>query len=180
MRRALHWSIVFSIVVAYSTAYYRYWYTTQTDVANWYLLVIHINFGLLILILSIIMFVMYYRLSKSSASVSSEKAITTKAINSKTRSASMMHYALYFMLLSLPISAYLGTGFDIPVLGLFSLPGFFRFEFIEQIVQQNFNMLMISFIEPFANYHRDIAPDIILPLLLIGHISAAIIHNKIK
>ncbi|MBA6233710.1 MULTISPECIES: hypothetical protein [unclassified Colwellia] len=69
MVRILHWSIVFSIVVAYLTAYYRYWYITQTEGANWTLLVVHINFGLLvlILILSFIMFVSRYCLSKMGA-----------------------------------------------------------------------------------------------------------------
>ncbi len=64
MVRILHWSIVFSIVVAYLTAYYRYWYTTQTEVANWYLLVVHINLTLLLLILSLIMLVLRDRFSK--------------------------------------------------------------------------------------------------------------------
>jgi cytochrome b561 len=162
-------------MVAYSTVYYRYWYTTQTEVANWTLLVVHINFGLLIFILSIVMFTLYYRLSTSKDSVAPVITITTKATPAR-----IMHYALYFMLISLPVSAYLGTGFDIPVLGVFSLPGFFRFEFIEHTVQQNFDMLMITFIEPFANYHRDIAADILFPLLLVGHIGAAIIHDKLK
>ncbi|WP_238383540.1 cytochrome b [Colwellia psychrerythraea] len=173
--RILHWSIVVSVMMAYSTAYYRYWYTTQTEVANWTLLVIHINVGLLIFILSIVMFTLYYRLSTSKDSAAPVITTTTK-----TTPARIMHYALYFMLISLPISAYLGTGFDIPVLGAFNLPGFFRFEYIEQTVLQKFDMLMITLIEPFANYHRDIASDILLPLLLIGHIGAAIIHYKLK
>lgn len=175
MIRILHWSIVVSVMVAYSTAYYRYWYTTQTEVANWTLLVVHINVGLLIFILSIVMFTLYFRLSTSRDNATS--VITTKT---KTTPARIMHYALYFMLISLPVSAYLGTGFDISVLGTFSLPGFFRFEYFEHTVLQKFDMLMITFIEPFANYHRDIAADILLPLLLIGHIGAAIIHYKLK
>lgn len=162
-------------MVAYSTAYYRYWYTTQTEVANWYLLVIHINVGLLTFIVSIVMFTLSYRLSTSKDSA--EPVITTTM---KTTPARIMHYALYFMLISLPLSAYLGTGFDIPVLGAFNLPAFFRFEYIERTVLQKFDMLMITFIEPFANYHRDIASDILLPLLLIGHIGAVIIHYKLK
>ena len=174
MVRILHWSIVFSIVVAYLTAYYRYWYTTQTEVANWYLLVIHINFGLLILILSLIMFVSRYRSSKIVAKTLSPNKVS---LNS---SAKIMHYTLYFMLISLPVSALIGTGLDIPIAGVISLPGFFRSEFIQQLLQHNFDMLMITFIEPFAHYHRDIAADIILPILLIGHIGAAIKHQKIK
>jgi len=174
MVRVLHWSIVFSIAVAYLTAYYRYWYTTQTEVANWYLLVVHINFGLLILILSLIMFVSRYRSSKIVAKTLSPNKVW---LNSSVK---IMHYTLYLMLLSLPVSALIGTGFDIPIAGVISLPGFFRSEFIQQLLQQNFDMLMISFIEPFANYHRDIASDIILPILLIGHIGAAIMHQKIN
>lgn len=174
MVRILHWSIVFSLVVAYLTAYYRYWYTTQTEEANWYLLVVHINFGLLILILSIIMFILRYRPSKVV-----KKTLSPSKLWGVTL-ANIMHYTLYFMLFSLPVSAFIGTGFDIPFVGVISLPGFFRSEFIEQLLQQNFDMLMITFIEPFANYHRDIASDIILPILLIGHIGAAIMHQKIK
>jgi cytochrome b561 len=162
-------------MLAYSTAYYRYWYTTQTEVANWTLLVIHINLSLLICILTIAMFTLYYRLSISEGGTASVITMTTK-----TTPARIMHYALYFMLISLPVSAYIGTGFDISVLGVFNLPGFFRFEYIEHTVQQNLDMLMITFMEPFARYHRDIASDILLPLLLIGHIAAAIIHYKLK
>jgi cytochrome b561 len=173
--RILHWSIVVCLMVAYSTAYYRYWYTTQTETANWTLLVVHINVGLLTFILSMTMFTLYYRLSKSRGHAAPIKTITTKKMP-----VIIMHYVLYFMLISLPVSAYLGTGFDIPVLGVFNLPGFFRFEYIEHILQQNFDMLMITFLEPFANYHRDLASDLLLPLLLIGHIGAAIIHYKLK
>lgn len=174
MVRILHWGIVFSIAVAYLTAYYRYWYTTQTEEANWTLLVVHINVGLLILILSLIMLVSRYRSSKIVAKPSSLNNVWLKL------SAKVMHYALYFILLSLPVSTIIGTGFDIPIAGVISLPSFFRSEFIQQLLQQNFELLMITFIEPFANYHRDIAADIILPILLTGHIGAAIKYQKIK
>jgi cytochrome b561 len=174
MVRILHWSVVFSIVMAYVTAYYRYWYTTQTEAANWYLLVIHINFGLLILILSIIMFVSRYCSYKRAGNILLLNKVLLKP------SVKIMHYTLYFMLISLPVSALIGTGFDIPIAGVINIPGFFRSEFIQQLLQQHFDMLMITFIEPFASYHRDIASDIILPILLIGHVGAAIMQNKIK
>jgi cytochrome b561 len=174
MVRILHWSIVFSIAVTYITAYYRYWDTTQTEGANWTLLVVHINVGLLILILSIIMFVLRYRSSKRVAKTLPPNNVW---LNSSVK---IMHYTLYFMLFSLPVSALIGTGFDIPIAGVINMSGFFRSKFIQQLLQHNFELLMITFIEPFANYHRDIAADIILPILLIGHIGAAIMHQKIK
>ena len=170
MIRILHWSLVFSIVLAYSTAYYRYWYTSQTEVANWYLLVLHINLGLLILMLTSIMLILRYRLSKE----------VNSSPQHRSTSADIMHKALYFMMISIPISAYIGTGIDIPLLGIVNLPGFFRNEFIQHFVQQNFDMLMITFIEPFADYHRDIGTDYILPILFVGHLGAAIYHLKLK
>jgi cytochrome b561 len=38
--------------------------------------------------------------------------------------AKIMHYTLCFMLLSLPVSALIGIGFNIPIAGVISLPGF--------------------------------------------------------
>ncbi len=114
MLRVLHWSIAFSIVMAYSTAYYRYWCTTQMEVANWYLLVIHINFGLLILILSTIMLALRFQMAKTNNDTASTKKLSAKIV----------HFILYFMLFSLPVSAYIGTGFDMLLLGIFVLPSF--------------------------------------------------------
>jgi len=81
------------------------------------------------------------------------------------------------MLFALPATAYVGTGFDFPLLGLVNLPGFMRFEFIQNLVQENLHMLMVTFVEPFAHFHRETGADVVLPALLIGHIGAAIFHR---
>jgi cytochrome b561 len=91
--------------------------------------------------------------------------------------ARFIHNCLYFMLFALPITAYIGTGFDFPLLGLVNLPGFIRFEFLQTLVQQGLNQLMAAFIEPFAIFHRYTGAALILPLLLVGHITAGLLHR---
>lgn len=88
-----------------------------------------------------------------------------------------MHYTLYLMSFALPITAYIGTGFDLPLLGLTNLPGLMRFENVQTFVQEDLHMLMITFMEPFAEFHRHIGATLILPVLLAGHVAAALYHG---
>ncbi|WP_064791529.1 cytochrome b/b6 domain-containing protein [Shewanella woodyi] len=162
--RKLHWCLVFSVFMTYTTAYYRYWYTSQSEVTNWYLLVIHINFGILVLVLTVVM--LAYRMLKRSAHVTISSVLAARVV----------HYCLYFILLMMPIAAYIGTAVDIPLLGVVYLSGFFRFEVVEHWIREEVGMLMIAFIEPFATFHKDVGADIILPFLLLGHIGAAVVH----
>ncbi|WP_269902797.1 cytochrome b [Shewanella nanhaiensis] len=162
--RILHWCLVFSVFMTYTTAYYRYWYTSQSEVANWYLLLIHINFGILVLVLTVIM--LAYRILRRSAHFTKPSVLAAR----------LVHYCLYFILLMMPITAYIGTAVDIPLLGAVYLSGFFRFEVVEHWVREEVGMQMIAFIEPFAIFHKDVGADIILPFLLLGHIGAAVVH----
>lgn len=91
--------------------------------------------------------------------------------------ARIMHTFLYAVLFALPVTAYIGTGFDFPLFGLVNLPGFMRFEAVQSFVQQDLSMLTISFMEPFANFHRHTGSALILPVLLAGHTIAALFHR---
>ena len=167
-QRLLHWAIVFSLVAAYASAYYRHWYTSQSEVVNWYLLVIHMNCGIAVFILSIIALIHRFCLPRPA----DQTTLTQRHVMAKT-----MHVALYFLLMALPLTAYLGTGFDIPLLGIVNLDGFMRYDFIQTFVQDGLGMLMTTFIEPFGIFHRDTGSDIILPILITGHIGGAIFHK---
>jgi cytochrome b561 len=167
VRRGLHWGIVLAVIIAYTSAYCRLWFTTQLESANWYLLVIHMNFGALVLILAI-------------ASVSCRWifAENPKQLNGGNRTmAKTMHYGLYCALFSIPLTAYIGVGFDFPLLGVLNLPGLMRFESIHLWVEEYFEVLLITFAEPFGYFHRHTGTTLILPALLAGHIGAAIFHR---
>lgn len=160
--RLLHWCMVLCVASAYGSAYYRQNYTSQTESSNWYLLIVHMNIGLLIFLISFLM-LFYHFSSAPKPSLKSRMAVT-------------MHRLLYLLLIALPISAYIGTGFDFPLLGLVPLDGFTRFAYVNQFIQENFQILTITFIEPFARFHKLYGSYFILPILLAGHIGAAILQ----
>ncbi|MEH6345710.1 MAG: cytochrome b/b6 domain-containing protein [Bermanella sp.] len=174
VKRFIHWAIVVSVVVAYASAYYRSYYTTQLEVANWYCLVLHMNAGALVFVLAILAFILRRktRLLKP--------AVTLTEIKTKTSTAwpaRLMHLVLYAMLFGLPISAYLGTGVDFPLLGIVNLVGFMRFEMIQGWLQNSHGILMMSFMEPFADFHKNLGSAYLLPTLLLGHVGAALAHK---
>jgi cytochrome b561 len=166
--RILHWCIVLGVVVAYATAYYRQSFTTQSESANWYFLVVHMNVGFLIFALSLLALVRR-RIAKL------DREQSTPVLGQFL--ARTMHYFLYFMLFALPVAASIGTGFDFPLFGLTNLPGFMRFDAVQSFVQQDLNMLTITFMEPFAEFHRHIGSAVIFPVLLAGHTAAALFNR---
>ncbi len=174
VKRVLHWAIVISVVVAYASAYYRSHYTTQLEVANWYSLVLHMNAGALVFVLAILAFLLRrqtHLVKPATGLVENKKQASSAWL------ARLMHLILYVMLFVLPISAYLGTGVDFPLLGAVNLPGFMRFEVIQDWLQSNHGMLITSFMEPFADFHKNLGSAYLLPILLLGHIGAALLHK---
>ena len=89
----------------------------------------------------------------------------------------IVHLGIYVMLLAIPCAAYMGLGFDFPLVGLINVPGLMRFAWVHQWVREHFQMPLITFMEPFAQFHRDIGADIFLPVLLGLHIGAAFYHH---
>jgi cytochrome b561 len=161
--------MVFAVLVTYVSAYYRDWFTHQTETTHWYLLLVHINVGLLVFLLATTMLCLRWRLRQ----IRLHNLATSRA----NIIAKVMHLCLYFMIIALPLSAYIGTGFDLPLLGLVNFPGFFRSDVTNTWLQENLGLSMFTFIEPFGNFHKNVGANILLPLFLIGHITAAIYHQ---
>lgn len=164
----LHWAVVLLVSFLYATGYYRLMFTTQAEPLNWYLLVWHMNAGALVVVLSLLLFV-----SKLVSPISVEKS--SKLLIKLT--TNIVRLGLYAMLLAIPCAAYIGLGFDFPLLGLINVPGLMRFSWVHQWVSEYKQMPLITFMEPFAQFHRDSGADIVLPVLLGLHIGAAFFHH---
>jgi len=155
------------LLIVYLTAYYRRYYTTQSEVENWYLLVVHMNIGLAIFALTLL--ALFYRFKFA-------RTARHHHLKRHQMMARTMHYTLYCLLLGIPVTAYVGVGIDFPLLGLVNFPGFMRFELLQTLVQNNFQILMIAFMQPFAYFHRDVGTRFILPILVFAHTGAAILN----
>lgn len=166
----IHWTLVLLVSFLYATGYYRFMFTTQSEALNWYLLVWHMNAGVLVVVFTLLTFV-----TKLISPIPAEKA-SNLLINLTTN---IVHLSLYAMLLAIPFAAYIGLGFDFPLVGLTNVPGLIRFAWVHQWVREHFQMPLITFMGPFAQFHRDTGADIVLPVLLGLHIGAALYHHFI-
>ena len=164
----LHWAVVFLVGFLYATGYYRLRLTTQSEPLNWHLLVWHMNTGALIVCFTLLILVV-----KLIARIPTEKA-PNPLVRLTTH---IVHWGLYVMLLAIPLAAYMGLGFDFPLAGQINIPGLMRFAWVHQWVSKYFQMPLITFMEPFAQFHRDTGADIILPALLVLHVGAALYHH---
>lgn len=158
--RILHFLVIAGLPVTYLLAYYRKLFTVHTELSNWYLLVAHINVGLLVFLSVIAIFILRFFLPRPRSLVPLAKAAWVVS--------SLMHYALYLLLILMPISAYLGLGYDLPILGLWNISGFFRMgaDFMNHFPETT-----------FAFFHIGLGADLLLPLLLAIHIGAALYHH---
>ena len=163
--RALHASLALTIGLLYLTAYGRKWATTQLESANWYLLVVHVNLGLLSVALSLGLLAAHLWLPQP----------PPLGLPRVTRLA---HRGLLAVLLALPVAAYIGTGFDFRVLGQWTLPSFQRLPLAASLAAL-FEVPLITLMEPFGRFHRDWGADLLLPCLLGGHIAAALFHHLV-
>lgn len=165
-----HWLLVILIIFLYATGYYRANFTIQNEPLNWYLLVWHMNAGLLAIIFTLLIF----SIKLLAPNVTSYPSGFIVKIAVK-----IFHFFLYSMLLVIPIAAYIGLGFDFPLVGVTLVPGIIRFEWIHKLINEYLKIPLISFMEPFAIFHRDTGADIILPVLFVTHVTAAIYHHFI-
>lgn len=167
--RGLHAATAAVLALLYLSAYWRKWGTTQMESANWYLLLTHVNLGLLCLGLTIALLLTHLRLPHP-APVANSPALR--------RAGTLVHRLMLALLLALPIAAYIGNGFDIVVLGRWAIPSFQRFEFAPWLAHA-LDMPLITLMEPFGRFHRDWGADLLLPLLIASHIIAALCHHAV-
>ncbi|MAY70709.1 MAG: hypothetical protein CME82_04535 [Halomonas sp.] len=161
--RALHALLALTIALLYLSAYGRKWATTQLESANWYLLVVHVNLGLLSVALSLGLLAAHLWLPQP----------PPLGLPRVTRLA---HRGLLAVLLALPVAAYIGTGFDLKVLGQWTLPSFQRLPLADSLAAL-LEVPLITLMEPFGRFHRDWGADLLLPFMLGGHIAAALFHH---
>lgn len=168
--KLLHWGTVLLVSTAYLSAYYRKHLTTQTESSNWYVLVLHINVGLLIVLCSLLMLALRRR--KLPPQLSPPRALSRWL-------ARLSKVALYTCLLAIPLCAYIGLGFKLPLAGIYWLDSFAQLSWAQAWVAQTEGMLMISFQEPFADFHQRWGSDYLLPALVTLHVCAALYHHFI-
>jgi cytochrome b561 len=165
----IHWSTAALFLVAYATVYFRQWFTEPRTEVNWTALQLHLSIGITIGVLVVLRII--WKFYNVSPALEPGKQWEHKA-------AQLGHFALYAILVAMPITGYLGTGVATEFFYLFDIPSFkdtalFSFVFGDWIAFEDFE-------KPIDFVHKEILGAWLVWILIAGHAGAALYHHLVK
>ena len=80
----------------------------------------------------------------------------------------------------MPVTGYIGTGFNTEYFFLFDIPKFESTSLFTIMVSNGLGMTFKEFEKPVDLIHKDIMGAWVVWLLILGHVSAALYHQFVK
>ena len=167
----LHWSIAILFLCSYVSVKYRHWFTEKDTPENWIALQIHLSVG--ITIAAIVLLRIIWRLMNS---VPDEEPGSRFA----HMAAKLGHYVLYAMMIIMPVTGYIGTGVNTEYFFLFDIPKFESTQIFSSVVTNGMGMSFEEFEAPIDFVHKELGGELIVLILIGGHILAALYHHFVK
>lgn len=167
----LHWSVAGLFLAAYMAVYYRQWFTDKGTDVNWTALQLHLSFGVTIGVL-VLLRVIWRLMNRQPDPVAGTRL--------EHLAAHLGHYALYAVMIVLPITGYLGTGVATEWFFWFDIPKFEQTWLFEWLVVGQLGLDFVTFERPVDFIHKEILGKWLAWLLIVGHAGAALYHHYVK
>jgi cytochrome b561 len=167
----LHWLTAILFLASYCAVYYRHWFTEDKTPENWIALQLHLSVGVSIAV------VVGLRIFWRAINRVPDPQPGTRL---EHLAAHLGHYALYAVMVIMPLTGYIGTGVDTEYFFMFDIPKFEDTQIFNALVSNGLGMTFEEFEEPVDFIHKNIMGAWVVWLLILGHISAALYHHFIK
>jgi len=167
----LHWGTAALFLAAYVSVYYRQWFTESRTPENFTALQIHLSVGISIAV------VVLLRILWKKVNINPDMEPGTKL---EHNAAKLGHYALYFIMIVMPITGYFGTGLNTNFFFLFEIPKFEETVVFQSIISDGLGLTFKEFEKPMDFIHKDLLGAWFVWILILGHASAALYHHFIK
>ena len=166
-----HWVTALLFFASYCTIYYREWFA-ESELENWSTIQLHLSIG--ITLGGLVTLRIIWRFLNRSPEL--EPGTKLQHIT-----AQIGHYALYAIMIIMPITGYLSIA-DYISSGRGSITYFLLFDITSFKGIQIFNLLGFSLeaLEDPADFIHSYLGTWVVWLLILGHISAALYHHFIK
>ena len=115
MAKWLHWLTALLFLGSYMSVYYRHWFTEAKTPENWTALQLHLSIGVTIGV--IVLLRILWR-------VANRPPDPVPGSRLEHLAAKLGHYALYAIMIIMPVTGYLGTGVATEYFFLFDIPKF--------------------------------------------------------
>jgi len=166
-----HWITAILFLASYCAVYYRHWFTEAKTPENWTALQLHLSIGVtiaVIVVLRIIWRVMN-RLPDPEPGTRLEHL-----------AAHLGHYALYAIMIIMPLTGYVGTGVNTEYFFLFDIQKFEDTQMFSTLVADGMGLTFEEFEKTIDFIHKDIGGAWVVWLLILGHVLAALYHHFVK
>ncbi len=167
----LHWLTAALFLCAYTSVYYRHWFTEAKTPENWVALQLHLSFGVSIAVVVILRIIWRIRNRLPNPEPGTRLA---------QLAAHAGHYALYAIMIIMPITGYVGTGVNTDYFFLFDIPKFESTALFVTLVSDGMGVSFEEFEEPVDFIHKEILGAWLVWLLIVGHVCAALYHHFVR
>lgn len=167
MRESIHWLTALLFLGAYVAVYYRHWFTTVGTSANWTALQLHLSLGISIAVLVVLRVI--WTLTNTHPHPEPGSKLAQLA-------AKGGHWALYAILIVMPLTGYLGSGAATDWFFLFEIPKFEDTAMFRTIVNGWMGLSFEEFEGPVDFIHKEGGATIVW-ILILGHAGAALYHH---
>ena len=166
-----HWVTAVFFLASYCTVYYRHWFTEEKTPENWIALQLHLSVGISIAVLVVLRIIWrsINRLPDPEPGTRLEHWL-----------AHFGHYALYVIMIIMPVTGYIGTGVNTEFFLMFDIPKFESTPLFNTVVNDGLGMTFKEFEKPVDFIHKDVLGAWLVWLLILGHVLAALYHQFIK
>ena len=165
----LHWLTALLFLGSYVTVYYRRWFTEAETPENWTALQLHLSIGVTVAV--VVLLRILWRMMNRTPEPEPGSALEHFA-------AKLGHFALYAIMIIMPVTGYLGTGVAVEFFSLFDIPSFKDTELFATYFGHA--MTFKEFEKPIDFIHKDIFGAWVVWLLILGHVLAALYHQFVK
>ena len=166
--RWLHWGTASLFLLAYCAVYYRHWFTEKRTPENLVALDLHLSAGISVGVIVILRII--WRLMN-------EQPALEPGPRWQHILAHLGHYALYAIMILMPLSGYLGTGKATDFFFLFEIPKFEETWLFDAFVWEYLGLTFKEFEEPIDFFHKEIMGAWLVWILIAGHAGAALYHH---
>jgi cytochrome b561 len=169
--KCLHWLTAALFLGSYISVYYRHWFTQEKTPENWTALQLHLSIGVSLAVVVALRII--WRIINRAPDFESGTRLEHLA-------AHIGHYALYAIMIIMPITGYVGTGVGTEYFFIFDIPKFEDTQAFLTLVSNGLGITFQEFEEPVDFIHKNILGAWLVWLLILGHVSAALYHHFIR
>lgn len=166
-----HWTTAGLFLASYMAVYYRHWFTEEKTPENWTALQLHLSIGVTITVIVVLRILW---------KVLNQDPVLEPGTRLQHLAAKSGHYALYTVMIVMPLTGYLGTGVNAEYFFMFDIPKFESTYLYNLLVTDGLGISFKEFEESIDFVHKNIGGAWLVWMLILGHVIAALYHHFVK